>query len=123
MKRMLLLCFMLMAVLAVNAQRNYVVTGNNVNLRTGPGQNYGNVYTQFGDRIQLFKGSIVKSLGQKKNGFCKVEIFFRQDGSYSGWVSARYLKSVRICSRCDGNGAIGYGVNVTTCPRCGGRGY
>ena len=41
MKKMLLICLMLMTVLAVSAQeRGYVCTGNNVNIRKGPGTNY-----------------------------------------------------------------------------------
>lgn len=40
MKKMLLICLMLMTVLAVSAQeRGYVCTGNNVNIRKGPGMN------------------------------------------------------------------------------------
>jgi uncharacterized protein YgiM (DUF1202 family) len=123
MKRSLLMSIMLILFLTVNAQtRGFVVTGNNVNLRTGPGKNYKVVVSLYHDeRIRFNKGALLVDLGQKKNGFCKVSYFIHQEGDYEGWVSAKYLKPVRLCSYC---GGCGYGANrFDTCTKCNGRGY
>lgn len=124
MKKMLLISIMLMAVLSANAQSSFVCTGNNVNLRTGPGRNYQVVIEDYGNKVQLFKGDVITNLGQKKNGFCKVSVYVYRSGDYVGWVPAQYLKPVRKCSRCDGSGQVGDGmINRRTCPKCNGRGY
>ena len=76
------------------AQNIYVCTGDNVNVRTGPGKQYPNVMHNIArpSRAQIFKGQEVEYLGVTKNGFMKVshpdDIW--QGGT--GWVSAQYLR-------------------------------
>ena len=70
-------------------------TGNNVNVRKGPGKNYGVLIDDLCEtKCQLFKGDNVKYAGKSKNGFVYV-IFW---SGYStgttrelyGWVSQQY---------------------------------
>ena len=59
MKKLVLICFLMLAALGVNAQKkgdSMVCTGNNVNVRTGPGLNY-RVLTEYGQKVQLMKGN------------------------------------------------------------------
>ena len=122
MKRILMTLLVVVIAMSANAQKGFVCTGNNVNLRKGPGNNYKVVVSDYtGERFILVKGAVLKDLGQKKNGFCKVSTFIHQQGEYYGWVSAKYLKPVRLCSNCEG---LGYVNNVfDTCTKCNGRGY
>ena len=94
----------------------YRVTGNNVNVRTGPGKNYkieddGN---NCGRKLQLFKGQVVSG-GEKKNGFMYVE--FQGQYMYGGWVSAQFLTPAKVCAKCKGKGGFG------KCKVCNGEGF
>ena len=130
MKKMLLICLMLMTVLAVSAQeRGYVCTGNNVNIRKGPGTNYpvfdGGSGTN--GKLQLNKGDVVRKCGKKKNGFCLVSAALEWGGDErEGWVSAQYLRPVTICKTCFGTGDENVGpvdIDLVTCRKCKGKGY
>lgn len=111
MKRLCLFFSLLIATLTVNAQVYYRCTGDNVNVRKGPGLNYSNVINQgFESRCQLFKNDIVKYAGKIRNGF--VYVLFLNCGETGascyqdhGWVSAKYLKTMtRKCTACNGKG-------------------
>lgn len=130
MKRILLICVMLFAVLAVNAQKRtqgFLSTGQNVNVRTGPGKNYPLAKEDFsGEKCQLDKGQLVIYLGKRQNGFCYVEVSSMITEYYcKGWVSAQYLKPVKVCPACNGEGYTdieGF-CEGKKCRRCGTRGY
>ncbi len=126
MKRIAMVCMLLLMVVAVNAQRRgYVCTGDNVNIRKGPGKNYA-VKSDYGyGKLQLFKGTVVVSLGKKQNGFCYIRKYgWQGDWDATGWVSAQYLRPVTICSRCDGWGQMSDGTGgIIDCTKCYGRGY
>lgn len=115
MKKLMNLKWLLMVVLMLSlttveadAQRSgsyLACTGNNVNIRKGPGKQY-SVVTLLGwdeERLcdgrfkqQLYKGERVKYLGKKKNGFLYIEFYRAEEGGYTsrhrGWVSADYLR-------------------------------
>ena len=124
MKKMLFLSILMMLVCVnANAQQYtyYKSTGTHVNVRKGPGKNYGIVeYTgAYGSEgiVQLDKGVIVASDGKVRNGFRHV--FYA--GTYNlwedGWVSQQYLKLCVKCSVCKGKGYFN-----RKCPECGGVG-
>ena len=112
-----------MTVVSANAQRRgYVCTGNNVNVRTGPGKNY-SVVVYNSAVTQMFKGCVAQNLGKKRNGFIYVGFldrsFLPSIIPIKGWVSAQYLRAVTLCSKCDGWGISGY----DECSKCRGKGY
>ncbi len=111
MKKMFLMFMVLFATMTANAQVFYKCTGDNVNVRTGPGKNYKNVINQgFETRCQLFKDNIVRYAGKKSNGF--VYVMFSNCGMTGascypdyGWVSAQYLRQLtKRCPVCRGRG-------------------
>ena len=111
MKKMILMFMVLFASMTANAQVFYKCTGDNVNVRTGPGKNYKNVINQgFETRCQLFKDNIVRYAGKKSNGF--VYVMFSNCGMTGascypdyGWVSSQYLKPMtHKCRVCNGKG-------------------
>ena len=112
MKKTLLMFALFFTALVMNAQTYYKCTGDNVNVRTGPGKNYAVAINQgFETRCQLFKGNIVRSLGSTRNGFTYVR--FSNCGMTgascypdNGWVSSQYLRKM-----------------TRRCPACGGRGF
>ncbi|MBQ9164221.1 MAG: hypothetical protein IJ163_05540 [Bacteroidaceae bacterium] len=127
MKRLITMLLFMLAVTAVNAQqRGFVCTGNNVNVRKGPGKNYGFVCELDNDiktKVQMFKGSVAVNLGKRRNGFCYVRYIYNTVGEFTGWVSAQYLRPVTICSRCKGFGEVQIGDYLENCPKCKGNGY
>lgn len=85
-------------VLAANAQSYYICTGDNVNIRKGPGTKYG-INTLFNLDGKMNKGSVVDYLGVKRNGFLKVYNLSGGNGKQTvGWVSAKYLRPA--CEKC-----------------------
>lgn len=95
MKKLLLFMMCLVAIGIANAQQVYESTGNNVNVRTGPGTNYP-VMTKAGTRstkAQLFVGDRVTYSGVTKNNFMQVK---SNDGKWksTGWVYSDYLRPV-----------------------------
>ena len=96
MKKLISLILCIFVTTLSYAQTIYESTGDNVNVRKGPGKQYGNVYYNIArpSRAQLKRGEQVQYLGVTKNGFMKVahpdDIW--QGGS--GWVSAQYLRRV-----------------------------
>lgn len=123
-----LIFLMLFSVMAANAQKKgFISTGQNVNVRTGPGKNYPLAKDDFsGDKCQLDKGQVVINLGRKQNGFCFVEVSSMiTEYHCKGWVSAQYLRPVKLCSYCNGEGYTeieGFGEGKK-CRRCGTKGY
>ena len=128
MKRFVFLSLLLIAVLAVNAQsqKGYVCTGDNVNVRKGPGTNYPVLMSE-GAKLQLNKGEVVAYKGKKRNGFCYVHVTKIAFGSaffdYPGWVSAKYLREVTLCDECNGTGYVGEIEDMKPCGRCEQKGY
>ena len=123
MKRLLMMMLLISATMTMCAQKYYKCTGNNVNVRTGPGKNYAVMYGAGGakcmeGRVQLFKGELVFNEGVKRNGFIKVSASGPTLCWEEGWVSAQYLKPATRCSRCNGRGTTG-----RVCPECNGDGY
>lgn len=128
MKRLLLFSIMVLSSLTMIGQtRGFLSTGQNVNVRTGPGKQYA-LARDFmgGEKCQLTKGQLVIDKGESKNGFRHVYI----SNSYweyhcEGWVSEQYLKPVRLCRNCKGEGYTdieGFEVG-NQCKRCRGKGY
>jgi len=130
MKRLLLICMMMLSVIAIHAQRarqGFLSTGQNVNVRTGPGKNYPVAREDFSDeKCQLDKGQLVTYLGKRQNGFCYVEVSSMiYEYHCKGWVSAQYLKPVKLCPNCNGEGYTdieGFDVGKK-CKRCKTLGY
>ncbi len=127
MKRITILLVLLLSVAAANAQqKGFVCTGSYVNVRKGPGKNYGFVCEYKNDpktKVQMQKGSVAVSLGKKRNGFCYVRFIYNTVGEFDGWVSAQYLRPVNICPRCKGWGEVQVDDYLDNCPRCKGDGY
>ena len=125
MKRFVMLIAVLLAAASMSAQKYFICTGTNVNVRTGPGKNY-SVMTGSGgakcppeyEKIQLDKGELVYNEGVRRNGFIKVSFAGASMCWEDGWVSAQYLKPARKCPRCNGRGTTG-----RVCPECHGEGY
>ena len=126
MKRIILFCLVMFLAIGANAQykkgQMLVCTGNNVNVRTGPGKNYpvatiSNCFICNGrdrnchycegragrSKFQLMKGTglgncevgdmVIEYLGQSKNGFLHIACYECVEGSGGeGWVSAQYLR-------------------------------
>ncbi len=128
MKRTLLICMMLFAMISASAQsmRGFISTGENVNVRKGPGTRYAIVQGD-GGNIQLSKGQVVIYKGKKKNGFYYVHVSRVEPGiayfDYDGWVSAKYLRAVTVCSECGGHGYVGDIEDMDLCGKCQGEGY
>ncbi len=127
MKRITILLMLLLTMAAASAQqRGFVCTGNHVNVRKGPGKNYGFVCEYKNDpatKVQMNKGMVAVSLGKKRNGFCYVKVIYPTVGEFNGWVSAQYLRPASICQRCKGIGEVQIGDYLDNCPKCGGDGY
>ena len=94
MKKLASLLLCILVTTFTYAQNIFECTGDNVNVRTGPGKQYGNVMTNIArpGRAQLFKGQQVEYLGVTKNGFMKVAHPDNIWQGESGWVSAQYLR-------------------------------
>ena len=120
MKRLSILLMSLFVMVAVNAQHNgFVCTGNNVNVRTGPGKKYAVYDVNIGRKRQLSKGDVVENRGKKKNGFCLIQGPLEWGGDErDGWVSAQYLRPVTLCPKCKGYKDI----NIAKV-ECNGKGY
>lgn len=131
MKRLLFVLMSLFFMLGVNAQKvqhdGFVCTGNNVNVRTGPGKNFAVYDVGDGHKRQLSKGDVVANCGKKENGFCLVQGPLEWGGDErDGWVSAQYLRPVTLCSKCFGTGNMNVGkvdIDLRTCNKCKGKGY
>ncbi len=111
MKKNLMIFMLLLTVATVEAQTYYRCTGDNVNVRKGPGKNYAVITNEgFLTKCQLFKGDVVKYAGKAKNGFTYVKFLnCGQTGASCypdhGWVSTQYLKKLtRKCNVCNGRG-------------------
>ena len=107
----MMMAFLTMVAIA-DAQTVYHCTGDNVNVRTGPGKNYAVMMNEgFRTKCQLFKDSYVRYAGKQKNGFTYVKFLncgMTAASCYPdyGWVSSQYLKAM-----------------TRRCPSCGGKGY
>jgi uncharacterized protein YgiM (DUF1202 family) len=128
MKRLLFVMMLLLATMAVNAQKDgFVCTGNNVNVRTGPGKNFPIYDIDTGNKRQLSKGKVVANCGKKENGFCLVRGPLEWGGDErEGWVSAQYLRPVTLCAKCFGTGNMNISkdeIDLRTCNKCKGKGY
>lgn len=79
MKKLIITLLTIIFAICANAQQNlYVSTGTNVNVRIGPGKQYAVMPAKTGNncgkaKIQLGKGEGVTFLGERKNGFMKVQ--------------------------------------------------
>ena len=127
MRRKLLILFSLFVLVSIDCFSQdvyYRCTGNNVNVRRGPGTNYGKMNSSGGMKcpmgaIQLFKGDIVLGYNISRNGFIKIcNILPHPCMEDEGWVSAQYLVRATRCSSCRGTGNTG-----RVCPECGGEGF
>lgn len=139
MKKILFCLLMLTISLAAFAQTRYRVTATTLNVRTGPGTNYGCMhYPETDVVIQFDKGAIVCSKGAARNGFLPVEVWVNRVESKTGWVSLKYVtpakkctackgsgQSNRVCPSCNGRGAYVccWGSGYAFCSKCGGKGY
>ena len=80
-------------------------TGDNVNVRVGPGQQFDRLLDGAIDQYsQLYKGEPVRNLGEIKNGFVRV-LFIGYRHTDEGWVALKYLKpKTEKCASCNGRG-------------------
>ena len=116
MKRIIFLLLVVMATMSVDAQEYYRSTGNNVNIRKGPGKTYAIEesgafslpYVGRGEKAKLLKGDMVKYLGKKKNGYMFVEVIGCAPDGYlvynEGWVYGKYITNDTLCPECNGKG-------------------
>lgn len=128
MRKLVLLCLLMLGMTTATAQkqRGFVSTGNNVNVRKGPGKNYPVIFWE-GQKLQLEKNEVVYDKGKRRNGFCYVTVnkviptvaVF----TYDGWVSAQYLRPVTLCPECGGSGCVGDIEELKDCPRCKTKGF
>ena len=127
MKRVfLLLCVLTLTCFSVNAQKAIYYlksTGQDVNVRTGPGKHYRvldctGAYGSDGLKAQLYKGEVVGTDGIKRNGFTHVYYTGWYNQWYEGWVASQYLAPTTKCRACKG-----VGVFNRKCPDCNGEGY
>ena len=128
MKRLSTILILLLVVLTASAQHNgFVCTGNNVNVRTGPGKNYPVYDSNTDHKRQLSKGDVVSNKGKRKNGFCLIQGPLEWGGDErDGWVSAQYLRPVTLCPKCKGYKDINIAeidIELATCDKCNGKGY
>lgn len=144
MKKFVLICFLMLAALGVNAQKkgdSMVCTGNNVNVRTGPGLNY-RVQTEYDQKVQLMKGygvgdgymecehetgnCVLVYEGKTQNGFMLIS-YLGEGVNVHGWVSAQYLR--KVCPWCEGYPKTYDDCDkdnprlLKVCKKCNGRGY
>ena len=145
MKKLVLICTLVLTVLGVNAQRKgdfLACTGNNVNVRTGPGLNY-RVQTHYDNqKVQLMKGAgvgdgymncehetgncVLVYEGKKQNGFMLVS-YLGEGTNVQGWVSSQYLR--KVCPSCEGYPKTYDDCDkenprlLKVCKKCNGRGY
>ena len=128
MKKILFTMIVLFATVTANAQlQGFISTGQNVNVRTGPGLKYKVAIDEVsGEECQLSKGQVAKYLGKKQNGYTYVEVSSTITEYYcKGWVASKYLKPVTLCPACKGEGytnIIAFGEG-TECKRCKTLGY
>ena len=114
--------------LVSNAQNinGFISTGQNVNVRKGPGKNHPVIDSEWG-KIQLDKGEVVCDKGKTRNGFRNVSVTKLIFGSvvnvYEGWVSMKYLTPVTVCPECYGTGYVGEIENMQTCKQCNEKGF
>ena len=101
MKKLILFCLSIMMATLCNAQNIYECTGDNVNVRTGPGTDYAVMTTAIArpGKAQLFRGQKVEYLGVTKNGFMKVKQIDQNWMNETGWVYARYLKKAGTAAK------------------------
>lgn len=127
MKRLFMFIMLIFAVISVNAQeKGFVCTGDNVNVRTGPGKNYAVYDSDTDHKRQLSKGDVVSYCGKKKNGFILIRELGWGVDERDGWVSAQYLRPVTLCPQCDGTKDENIGeidIELITCRKCNGKGY
>ena len=128
MRKTLLILFVLFIAQSIDAQKNgFVCTGNNVNVRKGPGKQYAIYDVEYGHKRQLMKGDIVANEGKRENGFCLISGPREWGGDErDGWVSSQYLRPVTICPRCDGTKSENIGkvdIDLIDCRGCHGKGY
>ena len=135
MKRLLLTLLVVMSAATINAQQYYACTGNNVNIRKGPGKNYG-VIQQIWKNCGVGDGYmecehetgnyVIEYRGKKKNVFILVAAM-GEGLNGEGWMSAQYLKPV--CRYCDGYPKTYDDCDsenpklLKVCKYCHGRGY
>ena len=95
MKRLFLISLLMLAFMAMDAQKYYVCTGNSVYLRIGPGKGYEPVTYSFGPKegrpIFLYKGTRMMYVGPTKNGYARVNAYHER-GYDQGWVSTQYMR-------------------------------
>lgn len=121
---------MMLSFIGMHAQKagqGFISTGQNVNVRMGPGKKYPLAKEDFSDdECQLDRGQLVTYLGRRQNGFYLVEVSSMiTEYHCKGWVAAQYLKPVKICPACKGEGytEIEGFCEGKKCRRCGTRGY
>lgn len=145
MKKFISVFFLMLTVLGVSAQKkgDYLAcTGNNVNVRTGPGLKY-SVQTNYDNqKVQLMKGDgvgdgyvecdhetgncVLQYEGRKQNGFMLVS-YLGEGLNVHGWVSAQYLR--KVCPWCEGYPRTYDDCDkenprlLKVCKHCKGRGY
>ena len=128
MKRIAMMIMLLMITLSVGAQnlKGFISTGQDVNVRKGPGMRYPVIDSEWG-KIQLDKGEVVCDMGKSKNGFRQVSvtklIFGSVVNEYEGWVSSKYLRPVKVCSECYGTGYVGEIEDMKSCEKCKEKGH
>ncbi len=119
----------------ITAQQFYACTGNNVNVRKGPGKQYGvirqiwkgcGVGDGFVDCEHETGNYVIEYRGKKRNGFILVAVL-GEGINIEGWISAQYLRP--ICRHCDGYPKTYDSCDAEnpkllyTCRYCRGRGY
>ena len=128
MKRIVMISMMMLMTLAVGAQnlKGFISTGQDVNVRKGPGMRYPVIDTEWG-KIQLDKGEVVCDKGKTKNGFRHILvtklIFGSVVNEYEGWVSTKYLRPVNVCPECYGTGYVGEIEDIKPCEKCKEKGH
>lgn len=144
MKKTMMIMLMLFSVLSIQAQQKgdaLACTGNNVNVRTGPGLNY-SVLTDYNGKVQLMKGYgigdgyqecehetgnfVLIYEGRRQNGFMLVS-YLGEGTNIQGWVYSKYLK--KVCPWCEGYPKTYDDCDsehprlLHVCKKCKGRGY
>lgn len=102
------------------------VNTDKLNVRTGPGANYG-IAKVWGEGMSrsgnwsLKRGDIVCTKYKSKNGFVKIRMakdrYNFEDSWESRWVALNLLTLAEVCETCDGDGYTG-----DICDCCGGEG-
>ena len=128
MKKIAMISMMMLMTLAVGAQnlKGFISTGQDVNVRKGPGMRYPVIDTEWG-KIQLDKGEVVCDKGKTKNGFRHISVTKLIFGSvvnvHEGWVSTKYLRPVNVCPECYGTGYVGEIEDMKRCEKCKEKGH